>query len=92
MSGDACENRRMTGQDENNHGEEGGSPADNRLATGLSIGLALGTSIGVVLGLIVFDNLALGLGLGLCLGVAVGSAIGAGGTRDDGEQPGPGTE
>jgi hypothetical protein len=70
--------------------EHGGTPADNKLAMGISVGLALGTCIGIVLGLTVFDDLGAGLTLGMALGTAVGVAIGAGGTRSEGKEDGPG--
>lgn len=78
----------MTSSDEHNHGEDGGAPADNNPARGLSVGLALGTSIGVVFGMFVFDNLGLGLALGMGLGIAVGTAIGSGRMQTGEQQDG----
>lgn len=72
-------------EDQNTHGEDGGTPADSKLARGLSIGLALGTSTGIVFGMFVFDNLGLGLALGMGLGLTVGAALGVGGMQP-GEQ------
>ncbi|WP_217205806.1 hypothetical protein [Streptomyces sp. AC550_RSS872] len=79
----------MASSDEqDNHGEDGAAPADNKRARGLSVGLALGTSIGLVLGMTVFDNLGLGLALGMGLGIAVGAAIGVGGMQSGDRQDG----